>query len=208
MDAHGGSRARVPDHVSENIETIAELHAKAGSRVSRHQRAIEGFTRQLGRPGTLYLLVGASCAWALYNAAASKLGWPAVDRPPFYALQGLLSGYAAVVATTVLTAQNRQNRDAERRAHLELQVSLVAEQKASKIIALLEELRRDLPNVRNRRDAVAEALQETTHPGDVLTALEASLEEANADEGANEDAEPRDSGAGGPGSERRSLPPR
>jgi uncharacterized membrane protein len=205
LDPPAESRARVPDHVSENIDTIAELHAKAGSRVGPHQRAIEGLTRQLGRPRTLYTLVAVAGAWALYNAAASRLGWTAFDRPPFYALQGLLTGYAAVVATTVLTAQNRQNHDAERRAHLDLQMSLLSEQKASKIIAMLEELRRDLPNVRNRRDSVAEALQETAHPGDVLTALEASMDEATADEEANEGTKGEGDGEG-PRSERLSLP--
>jgi uncharacterized membrane protein len=66
-------------------------------------------------------------------------------------------------------------------------VSLFAEQKTSKIIALLEELRRDLPNVRNRRDAVAEALQQKAHPGDVLDALEESMREASADSEAGRD---------------------
>jgi uncharacterized membrane protein len=184
------SRAQIPDHVTENIETIAELHARAGSRVSRHQRAIEAITQHLGRPGTLYLLIGVSCAWVLYNATAHAVGWPAFDRPPFYLLQGLLTGYAAVVATTVLTSQNRQNREADRRAHLELQVSLLTEQKTSKVIALMEELRRDLPNVRNRRDDDAEALQETAHPGDVLEALEESMHEAAADETSGHDRGP------------------
>ena len=38
----------VPSHVSENIETIAQL---TGSRVSRHQRAIEALTRHWVAPG-------------------------------------------------------------------------------------------------------------------------------------------------------------
>lgn len=166
----------VPSHVTENIDTIAQLHAAYGSRVSRHQRAIEALTYQLGQPRSLYVLVVAVCSWASYNAVAKWTGWPAYDRPPFYGLQGALTLYAAIVATTVLTAQNRQNHEAERRAHLELQVSLIAEQKATKIISLLEELRRDLPNVRNRKDAVAEAMQERANPADVLSALESTME--------------------------------
>jgi len=66
--------------------------------------------------------------------------------------KGAFGLFGALVATTVLTAQNRQNVENERRAHLELQVNLLAEQKVTKIIALLEELRRDLPIVRDRRD--------------------------------------------------------
>jgi uncharacterized membrane protein len=196
----------VPNHVSENIETIAQLTAVSGSRVSRHQRAIEALTRHLGRPRTLYTLVGAAIVWVLYNATAKYTGCPILDHPPFFALQGVMTGYAAIVATTVLTAQNRLNHEAERRAHLELQVILVAEQKATKIIALLEELRRDLPNVRDRRDAVADAMQQRANPADVLSALENTLESSYSEpatavetSGATNSSSPSTSGLGGSG---------
>jgi uncharacterized membrane protein len=196
----------VPNHVSENIETIAQLTAVSGSRVSRHQRAIEALTRQLGRPRTLYALVGAAIVWVLYNATAKYTGCPILDHPPFFALQGIMTGYAAIVATTVLTAQNRLNHEAERRAHLELQVILVAEQKATKIIALLEELRRDLPNVRDRRDVVADAMQQRANPADVLSALENTLESSYSEpataaetSGATNSSSPSTSGLGGSG---------
>jgi uncharacterized membrane protein len=193
----------VPSHVSENIETIAQLNAESGSRVGRHQRAVEALTRHLGRPRTLYALVGTAGIWVIYNATAIWAGWPAPDHAPFYALQGMLTAYAAIVATTVLTAQNRLNHEAERRGHLELQVILIAEQKATKIISLLEELRRDLPNVRDRKDAVAEAMQQRANPGQVLSALETSLENgqtgpATADDtsGATSSKSPKTSGLG------------
>jgi uncharacterized membrane protein len=79
------------------------------------------------------------------------------------------------MTTMILTTQNRQNREAEKRAHLELQVSLLTEQRTAKIVALLEELRRDLPSVKDRPDPVAEAMQETVAPAAVISALEQSL---------------------------------
>ena len=72
----------------------------------------------------------------------------------------------------VLTTQNRQAKLAEQRAHLDLQINLLSEQKAAKIISLLEELRHDLPNVRDRVDQAAEAMKEAADPVAVLTALE------------------------------------
>jgi|CZKU01.1.fsa_nt_gi uncharacterized membrane protein len=196
----------VPNHVSENIETIAQLNAASASRISRHQRAIEALTGQLGRPRALYMLVGAAAVWVIYNAATRWTGWPAVDHPPFYGLQGVLTAYAAVVATTVLTAQNRLNHEADRRAHLDLQLSLIAEQKATKIISLLEELRRDLPNVRDRKDAVAEAMQQRANPAEVLSAFETTIgsphvEPTTADEtsGATSNRSPSTSGLGATG---------
>jgi uncharacterized membrane protein len=76
----------------------------------------------------------------------------------------------------VLTAQNRQSRHAEERGRLDLEVNLQTEAKVTKLILLVEELRRDLPNVPNRRDSAAEAMQETVDPKRVLAALEATLE--------------------------------
>ena len=83
--------------------------------------------------------------------------------------------YASVVTTIVLTTQRRQNKETAHYQHFELQVNLLAEQRTAKIIALLEELRRDLPNVRDRVDPVAEALQEVVAPGAVDSAIDQSM---------------------------------
>lgn len=43
-------------------------------------------------------------------------------------------------------------------------MTLLVEQKVTKVIALIEELRRDLPSVQNRVDSQAEAMQEVVDP--------------------------------------------
>ena len=169
------SRASIPPHVHENIETISELVAFARP-PGRHQRLIEWMTRRLGRPAAVYLLLTLVSVWGLYNAVAPSKGLPVLDAPPFPCLQGGMTVFAAVVALMVLTTQNRQIREAEQRDQLELQVNLLAEQKATKIVSLLEELRRDLPMVKNRKDRVAEAMQKEVDPKAVLKALESTME--------------------------------
>ena len=77
-----------------------------------------------------------------------------------------------LTATVVLAKQNRFAKLEEQRAHLDLKVTLLTEQKAAKLIDLLEELRRDLPNVRNRHDPEAAALQQSMSPDLVLAALD------------------------------------
>ncbi len=72
----------------------------------------------------------------------------------------------------MLVKQNRLARLAQQRAHLDLKVTLLTEQKAAKMIDLLEELRRDLPNVRDRHDSGAAALQQSMDPDLVLAALD------------------------------------
>jgi uncharacterized membrane protein len=83
------------------------------------------------------------------------------------------------VTTMVLLTQNRQAKQAEHRRHLDLQVTLLVEQKVTKVIALIEELRRDLPSVQNRVDSQAEAMQEVVDPQTVLSALEGMLQEGD-----------------------------
>ncbi|HEY4103862.1 MAG TPA: DUF1003 domain-containing protein [Polyangiaceae bacterium] len=165
----------IPDHVSENIEAVLAMRAKSERRLRCDQRAVEAATGIIGRPVTLYVLFAAVALWVAYNLWQRANGGHPFDPPPFLWLQGVIALYAATMTTIILTTQNRQNKDAERNAHLELQVNLQAEQRTAKIIALLEELRRDLPNVRDRVDPLAEALQEIVPPNAVDSALDHTL---------------------------------
>ena len=82
-----------------------------------------------------------------------------------------MSFCALSMTIAILTTQSRQTRDLDQRAELELQVALLSEQKIAKLIALLEELRRDLPSVANRVDPLADVMQEPVNPHEVLSAF-------------------------------------
>jgi uncharacterized membrane protein len=166
-------------HVHQNMENIGAIVTAAERKITRHQRAVERFTRVIGRPRTLYLIASVVLAWALFNLAAPRLGLHRFDEPPFFWLQGLISLGALLTTVMVLTTQNRHLHLAEQRAHLDLQVNLLSEQKVAKLIGLLEELRRDLPNVVNRRDSVAEKMQEPVDPAAMASAIEQTLSQAS-----------------------------
>jgi uncharacterized membrane protein len=70
--------------------------------------------------------------------------------------------------------RNRQIDQAigEQRARLNLQISLLADRKAAKIVQLLEELRYDLPSVPNREDAEASELTLPSDPHEVASEFE------------------------------------
>ena len=168
----------LPDHVSQHIDTIAALHARAESGVSIHQRVVEVVTANLGRPLFLNLVLAALAFWVLLNVFPHRFGILPFDPPPFPLLAGIVSTGGLLLAIVILITQNRQARAAERRAQLDLQVSLLTEQKIAKLIALVEELRHDMPSVRNRFDPEAEAMAEATDPHAILDALEEKLDEA------------------------------
>jgi uncharacterized membrane protein len=194
---------RTAEHVARNVQAITELHLQGERALGAHQRAIESGTARLGRPSWLYSILALVLLWALANALGPPLGWRAADPPPFFWLQGVIGLAALLTTTMVLITQNRQAKLIERRMHLDLQVNLLTEQKTAKLIELLEELRRDLPNVRNRRDSEAESMQRAAEPQQVITALEDQTLEAARDAGAEERpatraaAEPGGPAAGG-----------
>ena len=173
----------LPDHVSQQVDTIAALHARGESDVSVHQRLIERVTAFLGRPLFLNLTIGAIALWIFLNLPANRPNLAPFDPPPFPLLSWLVSTGGLLLTIVVLITQNRQARLAERRAQLDLQVNLLSEQKIAKVIALIEELRRDIPSVRNRHDPEAEAMSEAADAHAVLDALEEKLEEAQVTPG-------------------------
>ena len=166
----------VQDPIGANIDAVVAMHAVAEQRVDTHQRTVETLTAWLGRPQFFYGIVVGVCLWIGVNAAAPWLHLSRWDDPPFSWLQGVIGLGALLMTSVILITQNRQGKLAERREQLELQMSLLTEQRTAKIIGLLEELRRDLPSVHNRVDLEAEALTKTVDPHEVLATFESKME--------------------------------
>jgi uncharacterized membrane protein len=173
---HAEAQARPPGlEYDQNIKAVGEFYTREDQKISPSQRALEHISSWIGKPGSLGLVGLFVALWILANTLLRWLGWTPFDRPPFPWLQGLVGLGALLTAMVVLTKQNRMARLAEQRAHLDLKVTLLTEQKAAKLIDLLEELRRDLPNVKNRHDPGATSLQMPMNPDLVLAALDESL---------------------------------
>jgi uncharacterized membrane protein len=166
---------KVPDHVHESIEAIAGVRGRDEQHVNVHQRGMERVSGALGRPPLLYATIVLVAAWLGVNIALPYLGLAAIDPPPFHYLHLVLTLSASLIAMVVLVTQDRQIRMTEKRSHLDLQINLLSEGKIAKVIALLEELRRDLPSVPNRHDSQARAMALPTDPQVVSEALEHSI---------------------------------
>lgn len=163
---------RLGAQVDDTIESIAELERKALADASLHQLAIERLTRGVGRPRSAYAALALIAVWVVFNGALAALHRPEPDPPPFYWLETVCGAAALVITIMILTTQNRSNDVAEQRSRLHLQISMLAERKAAKVIALLEELRCDLPTVPNRDDREAQELTSPTNPHEVAEELE------------------------------------
>ncbi|MFC0251564.1 DUF1003 domain-containing protein [Massilia consociata] len=179
MDTRDDHQNAVPSVLREHLGTLSEFYARHEQEVTPAQRIVEKISLFLGSPwyvaGNLVFVV----AWIAWNLAAPELGYEQIDEPPFFWLQGLIGLNAFVISTTVLIRQNRMSKLANHHAHLDLQVNLMAEEKNSKIIQMLEELRRALPNVPNKVNQAAQELGKPTDTGAVLDIIEDEAENLN-----------------------------
>jgi uncharacterized membrane protein len=173
-----GSRQRLPEHIEQTIQALAEVHARHERRGTPSQIALRQLISVAAQPRTLSAVVLAICAWMVFNEGMIQLGYQAFDPPPFYALDTVLSVLALCVTLTILTIQRREDQLSSLREQLSLELAILSEQKSAKIIQLLEELRRDSPAVPDREDLQAEAMSEPANPQDVLDAIEDKHAEA------------------------------
>ena len=81
---------------------------------------------------------------------------------------GLLSLFMVVL---IIGAQRHEEQLAQRREMLLLELAVRSEQKIAKVIALIEESRRDNPLLPDRSDPGAETLAQPSDPGSVLDAI-------------------------------------
>ena len=159
------------EHIDHNIESMVEVQRKQRDSTGPAQLLVEKLSLFIARPGYLLGLVLFVIGWIAVNLVRPD-GHAPFDPAPFAILDGLLTLSALVTATIVLIAQNRQARLEQQHRHLDLQVGLLTEQKVTKLIHLVEELRRDLPMVNDREDRQAAVLQESADAAAVISAIE------------------------------------
>ena len=78
----------------------------------------------------------------------------------------------------ILASQRREDQLAERRDQLTLELAILGEQKTAKVIALLEEFRRDNPRTPDRVDPEATAMAQPADPSYLIAAIEETHAEA------------------------------
>ena len=163
--------AILPAHIEETVKAIARLHSEHHKRATPFQRFTENLTARAGQSTFIAWLTAAVLAWIGINLLLKVTGSIAFDGPPFPWLQNLLSLAALYMTVLILSTQRRDDELATYREQLTLELAILGEQKAAKIIELLEELRRDHPAIPNRVDHEAHAMSTPAEPQAVLDAL-------------------------------------
>ena len=172
-------------HVEDTVRAVAEMHAEHHRQSSPVDRAIDRVTAILGSAfflGSLTLLV---LLWVSINAILPLTGGTAFDPPPYPRLMSGFGLVALYMTTLILTTQRRADRLASRREQMTLELSLLSERKTAKIVELLEELRRDSPDVKDRIDDEARAMATPVDTRAVRDAIGGINEEVSGPEAVN-----------------------
>jgi uncharacterized membrane protein len=157
-----------------NVEEIAQLEREGRAAISRAEQI---GLRVIGAVGTIrcaILHLVALLLWAGWNVGA-----PAAlrfDPYPFGLLTMVVSMEGLLVALLVLAAQNRLSVQTDRRDHLNLQVSLLAEQEMTMVLRMLDRISRRLGTPSDQQDQEeARELMERTNIYELMEELRRRL---------------------------------
>ena len=152
------ANASLPPHIEATVEAVARLHSEHHQNATPFQRFTEDLTARAGQSLSIAWLTIFIVAWIGANSALIAFGGRPFDPPPFAWLEGVVSLAALYMTILILSTQRRDDELASRREHLTLELAILGDQKAAKIIELLEELRRDHPSIHDRVDEEARAM--------------------------------------------------
>ncbi len=159
--------------VERNITALLDRRRDDETRRGREERFADAITRFTGSLRFVYIHVVLFGAWIVVN-----LGWvpgvPRFDRS-FTVLAMAASVEAIFLSTFVLISQNRMQAQADKRADLDLQVSLLAEHEVTQLITLVREMARRM-GVEQAHDPELDELARDIQPEVVLSHIEATEE--------------------------------
>src|SRR5919202_377857 len=155
--------------LARNIDGLMASRRAEERHKSAHDRISDAITRFTGSLRFVYIHAACFGGWIVWN-----LGWipglPPFD-PTFVVLAMLASVEAIFLSTFVLISQNRMQALAEKRAELDVQISLLAEHEITQLMALLDAVARRLDVEVEQRSEIENAKRDVD-PGTVLDAIE------------------------------------
>jgi uncharacterized membrane protein len=168
--------------VRKNTAAIVEMQRKITKSRTLGGRIADAITDFTGSMVFVYVHVVWFAVWVMLNIGLIHI--PRIsefDKFPFSLLTMIVSLEAIFLSTFVLISQNRLSAASERRAELDLQVNLLAEQKATKVIEMLDQITQQLDQMGSqfnfKFDPEVKALKVSPDPQEVLQVIEKTVED-------------------------------
>jgi uncharacterized membrane protein len=138
-----GTQASISRTMEENVRAIKVWEQSALHSRSRAERVSEWITYTAARGPVLLAHLLWFAGWAAVNTGFVP-AVPPFDPFPFPLLTTFVSLEAIFLALFVLSSQNRLATQADKRAHLDLQIDLLAEREMTAVLQLLQDIARQL----------------------------------------------------------------
>jgi uncharacterized membrane protein len=157
--------------MDENVRAISEweqaaLHARSGA-----ERLSDWITATAASGPVLIAHVIWFAAWTIVNVGAIR-AWKPFDPFPFPFLTMTVSLEAIFLALFVLASQNRLAHQSDKRAHLDLQVNLLAEREMTAVLQLLQDIAAHLDVPTSVTSAQLRELAKKTDVHEITTKLD------------------------------------
>ena len=127
------------ENAKRNVAAILALEQKERESRSLAERFSDRLTNEAGRIGFIAAHGIWFGGWMLFNSSIISTT-PKFDPFPCALLTLIVSLEAIFLSLFILMSQNRATRQADARSHLDLQINLLAEQEATKMLTMLQSL--------------------------------------------------------------------
>jgi uncharacterized membrane protein len=154
-----------------NIDAMRRRREDEDVRATRQERIASAITRFSGTMRFVYLHAAAYGFWIVANLGVVP-GLRSWD-PSFVVLAMIASVEAIFLSTFILITQNRMAAAADRRAELDVQISLLAEAEITKLVQLVSEIAARM-DIEPARHPEVEEMKQMVAPEAVLDAIEES----------------------------------
>jgi uncharacterized membrane protein len=156
--------------LERNIHALAERRRAERARAPPQARVADAVTRFFGSMTFVGLHLALVAFWVAVNIGAVP-GVPRFD-PSFVILATVASVEAIFLSTFVLISQNRMQMDADRRADLDLHISLLTEHELTKLASIVAAIAERVGVQTHQSEDVRE-IEKDIDPERVLDELEA-----------------------------------
>ena len=157
-----------------NIRAVADLEREALKQTTHGERIGQRITDAVGSMTFVVWHTAIMAVWIAVNIVGPPT-WR-FDPYPFGLLTFIVSLEGVLIATFVLIAQNRLSRQTDQRDHLNLQISMLAEQEMTLMLRLLRRISERLGVAPESREAMqAEKLAEETNVYELTRSIQDEL---------------------------------
>jgi uncharacterized membrane protein len=170
VEEAGSARSRLATVVHRNIEALLEMRQRHEAQKSHEDRIADRITAFTGSIRFVYFHATLIAAWIALNLGVIS-GVRPFDPYPFVMLATIACVEAIFLSTFVLISQTRMSEAADRRADLDLQISLLAEHEITRLIQMVDALSSRL-NVERDGPPDLEELKQEVPPQALLEEIE------------------------------------